>query len=60
MDAASLIRIGILASAEILRAVQEEGGEAMLEGFRDFGLHPVRGRSELVRIWGRTADDLAG
>jgi hypothetical protein len=31
----------------------------VLEGFRDFGLHPVRGRSELVRIWGRTADDLA-
>ncbi|HVG81412.1 MAG TPA: PAS domain S-box protein [Methylomirabilota bacterium] len=54
------LRIGILASAEILRAVQEEGGKAMLEGFRDFGLHPVRGRSELVRIWGRTADDLAG
>ncbi len=53
------LRIGILASAEILRAVDEEGGEAMLEGFRDYGLHPVRGRSELVRLWGRTADDLA-
>jgi PAS domain S-box-containing protein len=52
------LRIGILASAEILRAVQEEGGEPVLEGFRDFGLHPVRGRSELVRIWGRTSDDL--
>jgi hypothetical protein len=43
----------------MLRAVQEEGGEEALEGFHDFGLHPVRGRSELVRIWGRTADDLA-
>jgi adenylate cyclase len=54
------LRVGILASAELLRAVQEEGSEAVLEGFRDYGLHPVRGRSELVRIWGRTADDLAG
>jgi PAS domain S-box-containing protein len=54
------LRVGILASAEIGRAVQEEGGEAILEGFRDYGLHPVRGRSELVRIWGRTADDLGG
>lgn len=53
------LRIGILASAEIVRAVEEEGGQAMLEGFRDYGLHPVRGRSELVRLWGRTADDLA-
>jgi PAS domain S-box-containing protein len=54
------LRIGILASADILHAAQEEGGADILEGFRDFGLHPVRGRSELVRIWGRTADDLTG
>jgi PAS domain S-box-containing protein len=50
--------IGILASVDLIRAAREEGGEAVLEGFRDLGLHPVRGRSELVRIWGRTADDL--
>ena len=53
------LKIGILASAELIRAAEEEGGEALLEGFRDFGLHPVRGRSEMVRVWGRTADDLS-
>jgi PAS domain S-box-containing protein len=52
------LKIGILASADVIRAAAEEGGEALLEGFRDFGMHPVRGRSELVRVWGRTADDL--
>jgi PAS domain S-box-containing protein len=52
------IKVGILASAELIRGAEEEGGSALLEGFRDFGMHPVRGRSELVRIWGRTADDL--
>ncbi|MCI0430949.1 MAG: PAS domain S-box protein [Rhodospirillales bacterium] len=58
-DLTRTLQTGILASAEVIRAVQEEdGGEALLEGFRDYGLHPVRGRSELVRVWGRTADDL--
>ncbi len=52
------MNIGILASADLIRAARQEGGEGVLEGFRDLGLHPVRGRSELVRIWGRTADDL--
>ncbi|HXV25873.1 MAG TPA: PAS domain S-box protein, partial [Alphaproteobacteria bacterium] len=49
----------ILASADLVRAVREEGSEAVLEGFRDLGLRPVRGRSELVRLWGRIAEDLS-
>jgi adenylate cyclase len=50
--------IGILASEEVVRAVRAEGGETVLEGFRELGPLDIRGRDETVRLWGRTADDL--
>jgi adenylate cyclase len=59
-DLTRSLGVGILASAELVRAVQKETCEELLEGFSDFGMHPVRGRSELVRIWGRAAEDLVG
>jgi PAS domain S-box-containing protein len=51
--------VGILASEEIIASVRQESAEALLDGFRDFGLCGVRGHRDRVRIWGRTADDLA-
>jgi PAS domain S-box-containing protein len=59
-DLTRSLGVGILASAELMRAVQNEGGEELLEGFRDFGMNAVHGRSELVRVWGRAAEDLVG
>jgi PAS domain S-box-containing protein len=49
------LQTAILASHSVIEAVRREGGEELLAGFRDLGSHEVRGRRELVRLWGLTA-----
>lgn len=49
--------IAILASAATVAAVRQEGREELLAGFRDMGLHTLRGREGAIRLWGRAAEE---
>jgi PAS domain S-box-containing protein len=53
-------RLGVatVASGSVIEAVKREGGEASLEGFRDFGPHRLRGAAGKLRLWGRAAETL--
>jgi adenylate cyclase len=53
------LQTAILASGAVVEAVRREGGEALLAGFRDMGLHALRGRREPLQLWGMTAAALA-
>jgi PAS domain S-box-containing protein len=49
--------IAILASDATLAAVRQEGRHDLLAGFRDMGLHSLRGREGAIRLWGRAAEE---
>jgi len=48
--------LAILASDAVIAAAKQEGGEPARDGFRDVGIHVLRGRSDSVRLWGRAAE----
>ncbi len=48
----------IIASEAAIEAVRREGGGGVLEGFRDLGMHAIRGRRERIELWGLTAVSL--
>jgi class 3 adenylate cyclase len=48
--------IAILASDAVIEAVRREGGSAVLAGFREVGVHGLRGRQGSLRLWGCPAE----
>ena len=48
--------IAILVSDATVAAARQEGGQDLLAGFRDMGLHTLRGREGAIRLWGRAAE----
>jgi PAS domain S-box-containing protein len=52
--------IAILASDAVIQAVRHEGGSAVLSGFREVGVHALRGRQGSLRLWGCPAEVAAG
>lgn len=48
--------LAILASDAVITAAKQEGGEPARDGFRDVGIHVLRGRSDSMRLWGRAAE----
>ncbi|MEA2778643.1 MAG: adenylate cyclase [Rhodospirillaceae bacterium] len=55
-DMTRSLDIAILASDAVIQAVRSEGGEEMISEFRDAGIHALRGRQGMVRLWGRRAE----
>jgi adenylate cyclase len=47
--------IALLVSDALVEAVRREGGDSVLDGFRDLGAHAIRGYKEPVRLWGMAA-----
>jgi PAS domain S-box-containing protein len=52
--------IAILISEAVVDAVKREGGAQVLAGFKDLGVHALRGHKEPVSLWGMTAVALGG
>jgi len=50
------LQTAIVASHDIVEAVRREGGDEVLIDFDDVGVHPIRGRSTPVRLWGMAAE----
>ncbi len=55
-DMTRSLDIAILASSAVVEAVRREGGQSLLDGFRDLGEHELRGREGVLRLWGRQAE----
>jgi PAS domain S-box-containing protein len=55
-----MLKVAIIASDAVVAAVQRENGDEFLDGFRDLGIHTVRGHKEAFRLWGLTTPALAG
>ena len=53
------LQTAIVASHAVIAAARQEGGEAMLAGFRDLGSHPIRGHTAPLALWGLSATVLA-
>jgi PAS domain S-box-containing protein len=51
-----LVRMAVVASDDIVQQAIAECGMEAVEGFRDLGEHRVRGRHDLIRLWGLSAD----
>jgi PAS domain S-box-containing protein len=49
------LETAILVSGEAVEAVRREGGDALLAGFKDMGIHAIRGHKRPVELWGLTA-----
>ena len=55
-DMTRSLDIAILASSAVVEAVRREGGQSLLDGFRDLGEHELCGREGVLRLWGRQAE----
>jgi class 3 adenylate cyclase len=60
IEAASrMLQTEIVASDAIVAAVRQEGGAALLAGFRNLGRYAIRGAKHPVELWGLAARSLA-
>jgi class 3 adenylate cyclase len=48
--------IAILASEAVIGAAKRDAGKEAIKGYRDMGLHRMRGRGGTIRLWGRAAE----
>jgi adenylate cyclase len=55
-----LVRTAVVASDDLVQRAIAESGDAAVNGFRDLGEHRVRGRPNLIRLWGLSADSERG
>lgn len=46
----------VVASDELVQRALSESGREAIEGFRELGLYPVRGRQSSIRLWGLSAE----
>jgi PAS domain S-box-containing protein len=53
-----LVRMAVVASDDIIQQAIAESGAEAVRSFRDLGEHRVRGRQDLIRLWGLSAESL--
>ncbi|MGH6928407.1 MAG: PAS domain S-box protein [Dongiaceae bacterium] len=53
-----VLDIALLVSEAVVEAVRREGGDQILAGFKDMGIHAIRGHKRPVNLWGLAATSL--